>query len=112
MKRIVGILFLLFIIIYSSTIYYHVKKPLPIGMSVEGAIHQVEDIELLTDITYKNKQNKRVVQHEVFHTMLKDIQQAKKFIVVDMFLFTQLSHQKNKCKSLVVLRLWSIKYVA
>ncbi|MGO5012403.1 MutH/Sau3AI family endonuclease [Niallia sp. Sow4_A1] len=27
-------------------------------------------------------------------------------------LLTQLSHQKNKCKSLVVLRLWSIKYVA
>jgi len=89
MKRIVGILFLLFIIIYSSTIYFHVKKSLPIGMSVEGAIHQVEDIELLTDITYKNKQNKRVVQHEVFHTMLKDIQQAKKFIVVDMFLFNK-----------------------
>lgn len=89
MKRIIIALFILFFIIYSSTIYYHVKKPLPKGLSMEGTIHYAEDVELLTDITYKNGQNNRMVHHEIVDTMLKEVQSAEKFIVIDMFLYNK-----------------------
>ncbi|WP_312093994.1 phospholipase D-like domain-containing protein, partial [Niallia sp.] len=93
MKRILIALFIVFIIIYSSTIYYHVTKPLPKGISVEGPVHQVEEVELLTDITFKTKQNNQMVQHKIVASMLSEIQDAEEFIVVDMFLFNKDTNQ-------------------
>ncbi len=89
MKRIILTIFILFFLIYCGTIYYHVNKPLPKGLSIEGPVHYVEHVELLTDITYKNSENKRSLQHEILQTMLRDIQYAEKFIVIDMFLFNK-----------------------
>jgi cardiolipin synthase A/B len=91
MKRIILAIFILFLLIYSGTIYYHVNKPLPKGLSMEGPIHYVEDVELLTDITYKNNNNNnnRRLHHEIVDTILKDIQYAEEFIVIDMFLFNK-----------------------
>ncbi|NRG34473.1 phospholipase, partial [Bacillus circulans] len=72
MKQLFFSLFIIFIIFYSSTIYHHLKKPLPRGLSMEGVIHQVKDVELLTDLTYKNNQKKRMVQHEIINSMIKE----------------------------------------
>ncbi|MED3791510.1 MULTISPECIES: phospholipase D-like domain-containing protein [Niallia] len=101
MKRIILILFILFIIVYSATIYYHLKKSLPNGMSIEGDIHQVEDVELLTDLTYKNKQNERIVKHEIVDSMIKEVQNANKFIVIDMFLFNKDTNKDQEYPRLV-----------
>ncbi|MBQ6446198.1 phospholipase D family protein [Cytobacillus oceanisediminis] len=101
MKRIILILFILFIIIYSGTIYYHLKKSLPNGMSIEGDIHQVEDVELLTDLTYKNKQNERIVEHEIVDSMIKEVQNANEFIVIDMFLFNKDTNKDQEYPRLV-----------
>lgn len=101
MKRIIIAICILFLLIYSGTIYYHVNKPLPKGMSTEGPIHYVEDVELLTDITYKNSKNKRRLQHEIVNTMIKDIQYAEKFIVIDMFLFNKDTNQDQEYPPLV-----------
>ncbi|NRG27436.1 phospholipase, partial [Bacillus circulans] len=60
MKRIFFLLFIIFIMFYSGTIYHHLKKPLPKGLSIEGVIHQVKDVELLIDITYKNNKKNRM----------------------------------------------------
>ena len=101
MKKILIALFIVFIIIYSSTIYYHVTKPLPQGISVEGFVHQVEEVKLLTDITYKTKNNKQMVQHEIVASMLSEIKQAKEFIVVDMFLFNKDTNEDQQYPSIV-----------
>lgn len=56
---------------------------------MEGDIHQVKDVELLTDLTYQNNQKKRIVQHEIIDSMIKEVQKANEFIVIDMFLFNK-----------------------
>lgn len=101
MKQLFFFLFIIFIIFYSSTIYHHLKKPLPRGLSMEGVIHQVKDVELLTDLTYKNNQKKRMVQHEIINSMIKEVEKANEFIIIDMFLFNKDTNEDQQYPKLV-----------
>jgi phosphatidylserine/phosphatidylglycerophosphate/cardiolipin synthase-like enzyme len=65
---------------------YNVVRPLPEGTSVAGAYHAVNDIEFLSDLTFQ-RDGERVVEQEIFPRLFQMIDEAERFIVIDMFLF-------------------------
>lgn len=88
-KRIIYTSLTVFFSVYISVILYHSLKPLPEGLSMEGKIHHVNDVEFLQDTTHKDKNGKRVVEQEILTSILKQIEDAEDFIVIDMFLFNK-----------------------
>ncbi|MGN2273453.1 phospholipase D family protein [Priestia megaterium] len=93
-KKIVRILLslLIVLIIVGS---YHTHKPLPKGISYESNPHKVEDVLLLSDLTYQDQQTSVSEQH-IFQTVMNAIDEAKTFIIMDMFLFNGYYNQGEK----------------
>jgi hypothetical protein len=71
---------------------YHTHKPLPKGVSYEGNPHKVEGVFLLSDLTYQDQQTSVSEQH-IFQAVTNAIDQAKAFIIMDMFLFNGYHNQ-------------------
>ncbi|MEI2464908.1 phospholipase D-like domain-containing protein [Niallia taxi] len=88
-KKLIISIFIVFFSIYISVLLYHTLKPLPQGISYEGPIHSVrdKDIEFLEDTTYKDEAGNQKLHQEILARMLKEIDEAEQFIVIDMFLF-------------------------
>ncbi|MBD1380305.1 phospholipase D family protein [Metabacillus arenae] len=66
---------------------YQTYKPLPQGVSYGGKVYQVEDVDFLTDLTYKDKYGAQVYEQSIFKEINQTIKKAEQFIVVDMFLY-------------------------
>ncbi|WP_242967775.1 phospholipase D family protein [Tepidibacter mesophilus] len=60
--------------------------PMPKGLSFEGELHNVSDIEFLYDLTYK-KDGEVIHEQSIFEKQLELIKNAKEFIILDLFLF-------------------------
>ncbi|CAM3727801.1 phospholipase D family protein [Aeromicrobium ponti] len=75
------------ILILTATIIYQSNKPLPNGLSFEGDVYSVEDIQFLYDLTYEKKNGKRESDQQIFQRITEAIGEAEDFIVMDMFLF-------------------------
>ncbi|MFJ7639633.1 phospholipase D family protein [Peribacillus sp. NPDC097206] len=82
------------LLVVIAVIVYNSYKPLPKGISYEGEIHHVEDIDFIYDLSYHDEQGK--VQHEqrIFQTIYHAIEEADSFIVIDMFLFNSFYDEK------------------
>ncbi|MDF2815553.1 MAG: phospholipase [Paenibacillus sp.] len=81
---------MILVLFYTAVVVYHTNKPLPDGISVEGPIHYVTDtdIHFLSDLTYKGHSDGQTIQEQnIFERVYKAIDEAKQFIVVDMFLY-------------------------
>jgi hypothetical protein len=65
---------------------YGIFKPMPKGLSIEGSKRYDTNLSLIYDITYQNN-GKKVVEQQIFEKIFKMIDEAEKFIVIDMFLF-------------------------
>ncbi len=83
-KMLTFILILITIVILTSV--YHSYKPLPQGVSFEGDVHNVSEVNFLYDITYGEKDNLQK-EHAIFDRIYEVIDEAEEFIVIDMFLF-------------------------
>ncbi|MGD6874724.1 phospholipase D family protein [Sutcliffiella horikoshii] len=83
-KILTFILVLIFIVIITSV--YHSYKPLPEGVSFEGDVHYVSEVDFLYDITYGDKDDFQK-EHAIFDRIFEVIDEAEEFIVIDMFLF-------------------------
>ncbi|ART76620.1 phospholipase [Sutcliffiella horikoshii] len=83
-KLLTFILVLIFIVILTSV--YHSYKPLPEGVSFEGDVHYVSEVDFLYDITYGDKDDFQK-EHAIFDRIYEVIDEAEEFIVIDMFLF-------------------------
>ncbi|WP_404457501.1 phospholipase D family protein [Sutcliffiella horikoshii] len=83
-KMLTFILILITIVILTSV--YHSYKPLPQGVSFEGDVHNVSEVNFLNDITYGEKDNLQK-EHAIFDRIYEVIDEAEEFIVIDMFLF-------------------------
>jgi HKD family nuclease len=70
----------------TAVILYQANKPLPSGISLEGPVHHVKDVEFLYDLTYKNPVLP-VQEPMIFKRIFQTIDEAQQFIVIDMFLF-------------------------
>lgn len=65
---------------------YGYNKSVPVGLSFEGQEHTTFDVDFLYDLTYL-KDGKRNSEQVIFENILKTIQEAEQFIIIDMFLF-------------------------
>ncbi len=82
-RRIVKV-FLVIVLIHSI---YGFLKPVPEGLSIEGEIHQVQDIEFLYDLTYEANNGEIMHDQVIFNRVQALIDRAEKFILIDMFLW-------------------------
>ncbi|WP_404428152.1 phospholipase D family protein [Sutcliffiella horikoshii] len=83
-KVLTFILILITIVVLTSV--YHSYKALPEGVSFEGDVHNVSEVDFLYDITYGEKDNLQK-EHAIFDRIYEVIDEAEEFIVIDMFLF-------------------------
>ena len=72
---------------YMGTGIFHMSKPLPAGISVSTPLRAVGDVRFLADYTFLDGKGERRSEQGIFDEILSMIGQAKKLIVMDMFLF-------------------------
>jgi len=68
---------------------YHVWKPLPEGLDFAGQPRPADQVRLLTDETYVDAQGSRRLEQQIFDEVFRLIRQARRLVVVDMFLFNE-----------------------
>lgn len=81
-KIIVRMIFIIFIILLILSIL----KKQPEGVNFESKDFVDTEVKFLRDLTYL-KDNKRIVNQEIFDNVFKLIDESEDFIIVDMFLF-------------------------
>ena len=72
---------------YLASAFWQVYKPLPAGIGRNFPLASADDVALLTDITYVDAAGVRHSEQQVFDEVLRLIGQARRVVVVDMFLF-------------------------
>ncbi|MET0814015.1 MAG: phospholipase D family protein [Pseudoxanthomonas sp.] len=72
---------------YLVSAVWQVYKPLPTGIGQEFAAAPAGEVALLTDITYVDAAGVRHSEQQVFDEVTRLIGQARRAVVVDMFLF-------------------------
>lgn len=77
----------LLVLAVAGTSLYHILKPLPTGIAFEGDIHPMTDPKLLVDRTLHYGDEAPRLDHEIFEETLAMISAARRFILLDMFLF-------------------------
>src|SRR5690625_4005538 len=61
--------------------------PVPNDVSYESEEYQTNDINFLYDVTYTNNDGAIMQEQEIFEEIYMMIDEAEKFLVIDMFLF-------------------------
>lgn len=75
------------LLILLATGLYNTLKPLPAGLSRTAPVRTLYDARLLADVTWRNASGERILSHNIFDEVFRLIGQARKLVVVDMFLF-------------------------
>ncbi|UZD67119.1 phospholipase D-like domain-containing protein [Marinobacter sp. AN1] len=75
------------ILVLLATGLYNTLKPLPAGLSKSAPARALYDARLIADVTWRNASGERRQSHGIFDEVFRLIGQARKLIVVDMFLF-------------------------
>ncbi len=85
-KKWLGLSLLFFVF---SVGLWHINKPLPSGISIvsEDILIDSSEIDFLSDLTYLDSFGERVYEQEIFDEILKSIEEAEEYILIDMFLF-------------------------
>lgn len=83
-----GIRIVIFMIVIIPIIVGVVQynKALPSGVSVEGKTYYTDDVEFMYDITFQ-QENEQVMEQQLMEEALAIINEAKEFLVIDMFLY-------------------------
>ena len=82
---------LMLLVCYLAMAVYQVWKPLPEGIGQEFPLRSASAVTLLTDFTYLDAAGVRHSDQQVFDEALRLIGQARRVIVVDMFLYNDFS---------------------
>jgi phosphatidylserine/phosphatidylglycerophosphate/cardiolipin synthase-like enzyme len=75
----------IFLVIWLGMIIYSRQMPLPAGVSMLGKVYRVSDVDFLSDLTFR-RGDVVVHEQEIFDKILVIIDQAQRFVVLDMFL--------------------------
>ncbi|MCZ8523208.1 phospholipase D family protein [Paenibacillus mucilaginosus] len=87
-RRALRVIALLLLLAVAAIIVYNSRKPLPAGLSFEGPIHRVTSVDFLYDLSYKKPEGQPEVREQaILNRILQAVDEADKFIVIDMFLF-------------------------
>ena len=74
-----------------ASLFFHLLKPLPDGISAAGPLRSAEGMEFLADLTFQGGERqggaREVVDQQIFDRVLSMIDAAEDFVVIDMFLF-------------------------
>jgi len=88
------ILLVLLFIAWLGLIVYGQIRPLPAGISLAGPERLVPEAEFLADLTWQ--QNGKTVREQViFKRLLRLIDEAERFVLLDFFLFNSVHGQGN-----------------
>ncbi|MGE7761945.1 phospholipase D family protein [Peribacillus sp. NPDC097895] len=82
------------LIVITAVIAYNSYKPLPEGLSYEGKVHHVEDIDFIYDLSYHDEEGNPQHERRIFQTINQAIEDADSYIVIDMFLFNAFYDEK------------------
>jgi hypothetical protein len=83
--------------LYLATAWWHSRKPLPPGLSVEGPWRSPIAPRLLIDETFVDAAGQRHCRQQIFDEMFRLIGQAEKLVVVDMFQFNDPADNRHDC---------------
>lgn len=78
---------IILVLILASVLFYNKIKALPEGISYEGEVYYTDDVEFLTDLTYKKVGGDTKHEQAIFSEAFHMIEDAEAFILLDMFLF-------------------------
>lgn len=75
--------------VWLIVILYQTRKPLPPGVSLEGKEYKVpaQSVHFLADRTYTDSSGQRHSEQEIFTEVLRMINNAQHYILLDMFLY-------------------------
>ena len=95
-KSKIGYFLLVWLLIVSI---YHDVKPFPEGINYQSKeyIIPAKDIKFLSDLTFKNKDGEIISEQEIYETIFSLIENARYYILIDMFLFN--SHKGKSLRS-------------
>jgi len=95
-KSKLALLLFLMCLVFSGCV--HAVMPLPEGIDYQSKGYCVgaEDIDFLADLTYKNAAGETVHEQEIFDTIFTLIDNAREYILIDMFLFNSYTGKGEK----------------
>jgi phosphatidylserine/phosphatidylglycerophosphate/cardiolipin synthase-like enzyme len=88
-KKKIIIIFLAFVFLISGLAFYHTRKALPAGVDyLSNAYYTAdENVSFLYDLSFKNEAGEVVREQRIFDEVFKRIDEAEKYILIDMFLY-------------------------
>lgn len=78
---------------------YGQGKPLPSGLSLEGVPHAAPEVEFLADLTFQ-RGGQPVREQVIFKRMCRIIDEAERFVLLDLFLFNSVHAPGEKFPAL------------
>ena len=72
---------------------YHTLQPLPDGVCYAGPQRPAQDLAFLKDATYVNADGVRFSDQEIFDEVFKMIRDARRFVLIDFFLYNEFQGQ-------------------
>lgn len=84
-----------FLVLWIALATYQALRPAPPGLSFTGPLRPVAELALLSDQTYRSSDGEPVSAQQVFDEVFRLIDQARKLIVVDMFLFNEFAAEDS-----------------
>lgn len=76
-----------------AVLLYQMNKPLPEGISYESPVYRTDQVDFLYDLTYPAQTREFTQDRQIFDRTLEMIQEAEQFIVIDVFLFNDYTHE-------------------
>ncbi|MEJ8306916.1 phospholipase D family protein [Saccharibacillus sacchari] len=72
---------------------YQMNKPLPEGISYESPVYRTDQVDFLYDLTYPAQTREFTQDRQIFDRTIELINEAEQFIVIDVFLFNDYTHE-------------------
>lgn len=76
-----------------AVMLYQTHKPLPTGISYESPLYHVNDVQFWKDLTYVKEDDQFVHEQEILKRILQIVEDSRKFLVIDLFLFNNYTHE-------------------
>lgn len=88
-------LLLVLLVIWLGLILYQSQRQLPDGFSIALPWRPAENVTLLLDQTWQTADGVRVSEQQIFDDVLQIISQARRLLVVDMFLYNEFAGEQG-----------------
>lgn len=85
--------FLLLVLWLAGVMMYQTHKPLLPGISYESPVYAADNVRFWHDITYPDGSDYGKQEAEILPRILQIIDEARQFVVIDLFLFNDYTHK-------------------